>query len=53
MGSIQNVNNMIKLKAHSRVVCVCVCMLAAVASMNGRDDDDDHVYNFVHCDEML
>ena len=42
---------MIKLKAHSRV---CVCMLAAVACMNGRDDDDDdHVYNFVHCDEML
>ena len=51
MGSIQYVNNMIKLKAHSRV---CVCMLAAVACMNGRDDDDDdHVYNFVHCDEML
>ena len=49
-GSIQYVNNMIKLKAHSRV---CVCMLAAVACMNGRDDDDDHVYNFVHCDEML
>ena len=47
MGSIQYVNNMIKLKAHSRV---CVCMLAAVACMNGRDDDDDdHVYNFVHC----
>ena len=50
MGSIQYVNNMIKQKAHSRV---CVCMLAAVACMNGRDDDDDHVYNFVHCDEML
>ena len=50
MGGIQYVN---KLKAHSRVVCVCVCMLAAVAWMNGRDDDDDHVYNFVHCDEML
>ena len=54
MGSIQYVNNMIKLKAQSRVVCVCVCMLAvlaAVACMNGRDDDN--VYNFVHCDEML
>ena len=35
MDSIQYVNNMIKLKAHSRV---CVCMLAAVACMNGRDD---------------
>ena len=42
MGSIQYVNNMIKMKAHSRV---CVCMLAAVASMNGRDDDDDNNNN--------
>ena len=49
MGSIQYVNNMIKLKAHSRVMCVCVCMLAVVACMNGRDDDDDHVYKLQFC----
>ena len=44
MGSIQYVNNMIKLKAHSLSVCAC---------LQHDDDDDDHVYNFVHCDEML
>ena len=52
MGSIQYVNND---QTESTLRCrVCLCVHACSSCMHHeRDDDDDYVYNFVHCDEML